>query len=114
MRTLKCLLVLIFVFSSLSFVSSVWSQETSIPIIGGKGLIFESGIITNINENIITIKDDISKISIITEIDRSKPITQNVISQFKVGSRVKISGGKISTLPLPISRPIQPKPIQPK
>lgn len=109
MKPMRCLVVLILLFACMSFVSMAWSQEKSIPIIGGQGLIFQNGIITRIDGNKIIIKDAISRVFITTEIDRRRIIDQKIIADFEVGSQVRIGDGKIFLTPT--IKPIQQKKI---
>lgn len=109
MKILGCLSLVTCILSSPFFVSLAWSDEASIPIVGAKGVIMSSGIIAKIEGNRFTIKNSTATLFIIAEIDRRQPIDRTDLMQFKVGKRVKIRDGKISTLPDPLPKPIRGK-----
>ena len=109
MKTLRCLFVMSFILSSLGFVPSAWSGEASLSILGVRGLVMPSGIITKFEVSKFTIKDETGKLFVIAEIARRHPLDKAALLQFKIGKRVKIEDGKISTLPDPLPRPIQEK-----
>ena len=109
MRTLRCLLAVSFILCCLGIVSSAWSDEASIPILGAKGLVMQSGIITKIAEGKITIKDDTAKLFITAVIGPRERVSKTALMQFKVGTRVKIGDGKVSTLPNPLPKPLGQK-----
>jgi hypothetical protein len=98
MKISKWLRTIIFVVCCVSVASFAWSVEPFLKIDGSEKTKIVLGVITKIEGNKITLRDEAGKLITIGVRGESTD-DKHRLRRFQVGDKVKIEGGKLIKLP---------------